>query len=185
MAEETIIADEQNEIDESNDTEDESNEDEVDVEDLKARLAKAEADKEKWEARYKSSKKQEASKPKETKVETKQVDLESLVEKKLTAMQEQKDFIAEHWEEVFNEVKKIKDKHPTLSWKDAYKISPVAADQASKENAESLAMWGRPSNSAITDSKSITMEQYVALPQKQYRLMKERIAKGEVTLIQK
>jgi dsDNA-specific endonuclease/ATPase MutS2 len=150
MADETIIADEQTqEIDESNDLD--LDEEEVDAtisetdeekELLKQQLAKAEADKEKWEARYKSTKKQEASKPKETKQETKtdEVNLDELVEKKLTAMQEQKDFIAEFGEDVFEEVKKIKDKHPTLSLKDAYKLSPIASDPASKENPSALSM---------------------------------------------
>ena len=133
MAEETIVADELNvEETETEETETEEVEETTDEEKelLKQELAKAKADKEKWEARYKSTKKQEASKPKETKTEVKDVDLDSLVEKKLMAIEEQREFIKTYGEDVFNEVKKIRDKHPTLSLNDAYKISPVAADES-------------------------------------------------------
>lgn len=147
MAEETIIADEQNEIDESNETEvttESEEEDDTYVNDLEAKLAKAEADKEKWEARYKSTKKQEASKPKvevkETKTEVKEIDLETIVERKLAAIEEQRDFIKTYGQETFDEVKKIKEKHPTLSREDAYKISPIANDPASKANPETYSM---------------------------------------------
>jgi hypothetical protein len=140
MTEEAIIADEQNEIDESNDTETDS-EDDVDVNALQAELAKAKADKEKWEARYKSTKKQEVkAKPIEQKQETKEVDLDSLVEKKLYAIEEQREFIKTHGEDVFNEVKKIKDVHPTLSLNDAYKISPIAKDEANREDPSTYSM---------------------------------------------
>ena len=145
MAEETIIADEQNEIDESNDTTtDETSEDEnyVDVNALQAELEKAKADKEKWEARYKSTKKQEASKPKETKptMETKEVDLDSLVERKLAAIEEQRDFIKTYGQETYDAIKPIREKHPTLSLEDAYKISPIANDPASKSNPDTASM---------------------------------------------
>ena len=46
------------------------------------------------------------------------------------AIEEQREFIKTYGEDVFNEVKKIRDKHPTLSLNDAYKISPVAADES-------------------------------------------------------
>jgi len=156
---------------------------EVDVDALQQELAKEKADREKWENRYKSAKKKEATQPKEeNKNEIKEVDVESIVERQLTAIQEKKDFISKYGEEVFTEIKKIKEKHPTLSLEDAYKISPIALDQASKEDPASFSMWGRANEKAIMDSKSITLEQYVALPQAQYSLMKDRIAKGEVTL---
>ena len=132
MAEETIVADELNvEEPETEEPETEEEEETTDEEKelLKQELAKAKADKEKWEARYKSTKKQEASKPKETKTETKDVDLDSLVEKKLMAIEEQREFIKTHGEDVFNEVKKIRDMHPTLSLNDAFKISPIAAEE--------------------------------------------------------
>jgi len=182
MAEETIVADELD----VNETETEETEDEVETDEekelLKQELAKAKADKEKWEARYKSTKKQEASKPKETKTEVKEVDLDSLVERKLMAIEEQREFIKTYGEDVFTEVKKIKDQHPTLSLNDAYKISPVAKDEASKEEPNTYSMWGRPNAKVMTDSKSITQEQLVKLDRVAYRLMKDRIAKWEVTL---
>jgi len=141
MAEETIVADEHN-VEETETEETDENEVEADEEKelLKQELAKANANKEKWEARYKSTKKQEASKPKETKVEIKEVDLDSLVEKKLMAIEEQREFIKTYGEDVFNEVKKIKEKHPTLSLNDAFKISPIAQDQASKEDPSTYSM---------------------------------------------
>jgi hypothetical protein len=148
---ETIIADEQNEIDESNEeseTEDfDANigaEPEVDEEKeaLRAKLEKAEADKEKWEARYKSTKKQESQT--QVKKEVKDVptseDLDSVVERKLMAIQEQQEFIKTYGEDTYEAIKAIREKHPTLSLNDAYKISSVASDQPSKEHAESLSM---------------------------------------------
>ena len=133
MAEETIVADELN-VEETETEEPETEEEEETTDEekeiLKQELAKAKADKEKWEARYKSTKEQEASKPKETKTEAKDVDLDSLVEKKLMAIEEQREFIKTHGEDVFNEVKKIRDMHPTLSLNDAYKISPIAAEES-------------------------------------------------------
>lgn len=187
MAEETIVADEQNvEETEAEETETEEEEETTDEEKelLKQELAKAKADKEKWEARYKSTKKQEASKtekPKETKTEVKDIDLDSLVEKKLMAIEEQREFIKTYGEDVFNEVKKIRDKHPTLSLNDAYKISPIAAEE-SKWDPSTYSMWGRPNAKVMTDSKSITLEQLSKLDKAAYRTMKDRIAKWEVTL---
>lgn len=171
------------EVETESEDEDETTDDDY-VNTLEAELEKARADKEKWENRYKSTKKKESVKPKKQNTNTQDVDLDSIVEKKLMAIEEQREFIKEHGEDVFNEVKKVKAKHPSLSLEDAYKISPISSDEASKENAESLAMGGRANSNAINDSKSITLEQYVALPQKQYSMMKDRIAKGEVTLKQ-
>ena len=144
MAEETIVADELD-VQDQEETEDVEINTDVETDDekelLKAQLAKAEADKEKWEARYKSTKKQEASKPKETKPnETKEVDLDSLVERKLAAMEEQRDFIKNYGQETYDAVKAIKEKHPTLSLEDAYKISPIANDPASKSNPDTSSM---------------------------------------------
>ena len=143
MDEETIIADEQNEIDESNDTETEETSEDgdyVDVNALQAELEKAKADKEKWEARYKSTKKQESKAKPEQKVETKEVDLDSLVERKLAMIEEQRDFIKTYGQETYEEIKKIKAQHPTLSLEDAYKISPIANDPASKSNPDTASM---------------------------------------------
>ena len=138
MAEETIVADELD-VQDQEETEDVETDDEKEL--LKAQLAKERADKEKWEARYKSTKKQEASKPKqETKQETKEVDLDSLVERKLAAMEEQRDFIKNYGQETYDAVKAIKEKHPTLSLEDAYKISPIANDPASKSNPDTSSM---------------------------------------------
>jgi len=182
---ETIIADEQNEIDESNDTETETSDDEyVDVNALQDELAKAKADKEKWEARYKSTKKQESkAKPvetKETKKEVKEVDLDSLVERKLAAIEEQRDFIKEHGQETFDAVKVIKEKHPTLSYEDALKISSIASDPATSANPDTASMWGRPN--IKWDSKTITQEQLNSLSTYDYRIMRDRMKKWEVTL---
>jgi len=113
----------------------------VDVNALQDELAKAKADKEKWEARYKSTKKQESkAKPVETKQETKEVDLDSLVERKLAAIEEQRDFIKEHGQETFDAVKVIKEKHPTLSYEDALKISSIASDPATSANPDTASM---------------------------------------------
>jgi hypothetical protein len=65
---------------------------------------------------------------------------------------------------------------------DAYKISPIANDPASKSNPDTASMWGRanvPSN-----SKSITQENLVKLGKDAYRIMKDKINKWEITLKQ-
>jgi hypothetical protein len=43
-------------------------------------------------------------------------------------------------------------------------------------------MWGRPNAKVISDSKVITQAQLVTLDRVAYKLMKDRIAKWEVTL---
>lgn len=183
MAEETIIADELD-VNETENVEEvsEDTEDYVDVNALQSELAKAKEEKEKRENRYKSTMKKNSQPKQETKVEKKEVDLDSLVERKLYAIEEQREFIKTYGEETFNEVKKIKDKHPTLSLNDAYKISPVANDPASKRDPESMSMWGRANANVINDSKSIKLEDYVKLDKDAYAIMKNRIRKGEITL---
>ena len=188
MAEETIVADELD-VQDQEETEDVEIDTDVETDDekelLKAQLAKAEADKEKWEARYKSTKKQEASKPKveqQTKTETKEVDLDSLVERKLAAMEEQRDFIKNYGQETYDAVKAIKEKHPTLSLEDAYKISPIANDPASNSNPDTSSMWGRANVQA--NSKTITQEELVKLSWLAYSQMRDKIRKWEITLKQ-
>lgn len=183
MADETIIADELNVDEVETEEEDYSEEVDTEKEELKAQLEKERAEREKRENRYKSSKKKESQvQPKKEVKETNDVDIESIVERKLNTIQEQKDFIKEYGEEVFAEVQKIKEKHPTLTLEQAYKLSPVSADQPSKEAPESLSMWWRANPNAYNNSKVITLEQLVALDKIAYRNAKEKIAKWELTL---
>ncbi len=187
MTDEAIIADELD-VQESTDSDVEDWENDTEKELLRAELERERAEKAKWESRYKSNMKKQATQvkePKETKPEKEkepEVDLDSLVEKKLYAIEEQREFIKQYGEDVFNEIKKIKDKHPTLSLRDAYKISPVANDQASKEEPSTMSMWGRPNAKTFSDSKSISMSELVKLDKTAYRIMRDRISKWEIAL---
>lgn len=192
MADETIIADEQkNTVDvqdeteeleemETEQSEDNDSDDYVDVNEVLEQNRKLQEENEKWKNRYKSTKKKQATAPKQT--PSNPTNIDAVVEKKLAEIEAKRNFIAAHWEEVYEHVAKIKSKHPTLSLEDAYKISPAANDPASKENPAAYSMGGRGSNSAITDSKSISQEKLASLPQKEYNIAKEKIERGELQI---
>lgn len=184
MDDETIIADELDVEEVETEEEDDSDEVDTEKEDLKAQLEKERAEREKRENRYKSSKKKEAQvQPKKVVSDVNEVDIDARIEQKLNMIQEKKDFIKEYGDEVFAEVQKIKEKHPTLTLEQAYKLSPVSTDQPSKENSESLSMWGRANPNSIKDTKSITVEELVKHKgTQQYRNLKDKIARWELTL---
>lgn len=184
MAEETIIADEQNEIDESNDEETSDDGVDVDVDAILAKNEKLEAELAKVKGRYKSQmkKKSETVTPK---TEVNSITDDAIIEKKLLEIEERREFIKEFGEETFNEVKKIKDQHPTLGRRDALKISPIANNLAREEDPESLSMGGRPNAAAFKDSSTITVAELVKFKgTAQYSMLRDRISKGELTLKQ-
>lgn len=181
--EETIVADEQTDVDvQEETTETETYEEDVDVEALKAQLAKEKADKEKWEARYKSTKKQETkAKQVESKVDA-NVDLNSLVEQKIAEISERKAFKEAHGEEIFNDVLKIKEKHPTLSLEEALKFSPIANDPARTANSEQYSSPGR-ANISEGKIKTMTFEKFSKLPQSEYNIISDKVKSWEIKLI--
>jgi len=178
MAEETIIADEQTDVDVQEESEvDDSQEETTDVEAIKAELAKEKAEREKWENRYKSTKKKESNQPKEQpkKEGSQESDLNSVVEKKIAEFQEKESFKKTYGEDIFQDTAKIKDQHPTLSWEEAMKLSPIANDPARAANPEADASPGRPNMNAINKTKFISQEAHSKMEGKAFVEVLEKI----------
>ena len=178
MADETIIADEQNEqVDVSDESEvDESQDESTDVETVSIdEFNKLKAKLEKVEGRYKSTQKKIASeKPKqETKVEQ-NVDLSSAVAKEIAKFKEAEDFKAKYGEEIYKDTLKVKEKHPTLSLEEAIKFSPIANDPARNANPESNSSPGR-ANLVNNSQKTITYTALSQLPQKEFNIMSDKV----------
>lgn len=177
MADETIIADEQNEqVDVSDESEvDESQDESTDVETVSLdEFNKLKAKLEKVEGRYKSTQKKIASeKPKETKVEQ-NVDLSSVVAKELAKFREHEDFKAKYGDEIYADTIKIKEKHPTLSLEEAVKFSPIANDPARNANPE---INSSPGRAKLTEGvvKTMTFEKYSKLPQNEYNIISDKV----------
>jgi hypothetical protein len=179
MAEETISADEQKDVDvqESEDQIDlNDGEDEVSVvkSAYEAELAKKQKEIErlaKFEARYKSQMKANSQKPSEKAEIT---DINSVVEQKIAEMSERNEFRNKHGEEIYQDVLKIREKHPTLTLEEAMNLSPVAKDPARTANPDTSSSPGR---AAVKDSssKTITYEAMSKLPQSEYNIMSDKV----------
>lgn len=183
MADETIIADEQNVIDVSNesdvdDSNDESTDVEVDANDWKDREAEAK----KWENRYKSTKKKESVKPAQAKkVVSNGADLNSVVEQKIAEFTEREAFKRTHWEEIFSDVIKIKEQHPTLTLEQAMKFSPIANDPARTANTDEYSSPWR-ANLNADKVKTISSEALSKLPQNEYNIISDKISSWEIKI---
>lgn len=131
----------------------------------------------KFEARYKANKKAEAGKP----VTEQTWDIDSIVERKLQEISEKNQFKQTYGEDVFADVSTIKEKHPTLTWEEAKSLSPIYNDPARTANPDEVSSSGR-ANLGSDKVKSISSETLSKLPQKEYNIISDRIAKGEVTI---
>lgn len=82
-----------------------------------------------------------------------------------------------HWfDEIPDEVKEVKEKHPSLSWEEALKLSGYQATSDDNPN---------PGTAKIDVSKktSITSEELASLPESQYNAVASEIEAGKVKLV--
>lgn len=132
----------------------------------------------KFEARYKSNKKAEATKPK---ADVSRGDsLWDIVASKIQEYQEQSDFKKTYGDEIFNDVIEIKKQHPTLTLEQAMKFSPIANDPARTANSEE---YSSPWRAKLdTTTKYITQEDWSKMAQKEWNIVDDKIARGEIIL---
>lgn len=189
MAEEAYVDEQNEQVDVSDVTEDEySYEEETsEVEDVSVikssyeeQLAAKQKEIErlaKFEARYKSNKKAEATKPK---ADVSSGDsLWDIVASKIQEYQEQSEFKKTYGDEIFNDVIEIKKQHPTLTLEQAMKFSPIANDPARTANSEE---YSSPWRAKIdtTSSKYITNEAWSKLPQREWNIIDDKVKSGEI-----
>lgn len=79
------------------------------------------------------------------------------------------------FDDIPEEVKQVKEKHPTLSWEEALSISGYQANDNLNPNP-----WRANPNAFNPEKKEYTLEELASLPQEQYNLVSAQIEKGEV-----
>lgn len=186
MAEETIIADEQNEqVDVSDESEvvdsseETTNVETVSIEDfnkLQAKLDKA-------EGRYKSTQKKIASEKKvqSNDIRSDSTDLRAVAEQVIAEFSEKEAFKAKYGEEIFADTIKIRQEHPTLSLEQAMKFSPIANDPARTANTEE---YSNPWRANLNNDKikTISSEKLSQLPQNEYNIISDKIDSWEILI---
>ena len=100
-------------------------------------------------------------------------------EKLRTSLSEEIRFTTKHgFDDIPEEVKQAKEKHPTLSWDEAMSISGYKPETRENPNP------GRANPNVFNPEKTeYTSEELANLPQEQFNIIAEKIEKGEVKTI--
>ena len=138
-----------------------------------------EKDKREW--RYKSTmKKNDKEAPK--KVEDGKVNIDDLIDAKLTKIKEEESFITQHGNDALESTKKVLEKYPDLSYEDAFKLSAVWQDPANTADANAWVLTWQAWDVSWKDPNVITEAELYRLDDAQFAVIRDRIDDGSVKL---